>query len=127
MESDKECDPGKKYVSVVYHHISYQNDTGHHSRKETEGLCHLVPTDEKNMFYVPDYLPLAVIAIVVFLPCGVMSIHNSMKARKAMRTSELMTAMDASDWALQYALISFFVGPLLFCTLFFSLYVPLQF
>ncbi|XP_060559731.1 uncharacterized protein LOC132719825 isoform X2 [Ruditapes philippinarum] len=109
----------------VYHHVSYQNEEGVVSPGDgnvisvgdNDGSCKLVSTHQKKHVNVPDYFPLSVLSLVIFIPIGLAAIANSLKVRKAIKLDDKPNAIDASNWALQHALTAIFVGPLLGCFL----------
>ncbi|XP_045175870.2 uncharacterized protein LOC123536611 [Mercenaria mercenaria] len=127
-------DAPKKYVAVVYHHVSYQNEEGVVSPandgvlspNNEEGSCKLVSRrQEKKLTDVPDYFMLSLFSIVIFIPMGLAAFASSLKVRKAIKMKDTPNAIDASSWALQHALTAIFVGPLLGCLLCLFILLPM--
>lgn len=110
-------EPPKKYVAVVYHHVSYQDNGELFSPYGIpDGKCRLVKDlEEKERIAVPDHLMLSLFSVLVCTPLGIVAVANSLKVKKA---KDMTVALDASNNALQNALSALFVGPIAACAVF---------
>ncbi|WAR01218.1 hypothetical protein MAR_007776 [Mya arenaria] len=121
--------PGK-FVSVVYHKVSYQSGAGagYLDIDDNTGICKLVSAEDlpNQDVKVTDYLLVSLVALFVFLPYGLLAVHNSLRVHKAEDQKNGKDAKESSDWALQFTLLAFLLGPLIFMALFVLIFIPMH-